>query len=273
MTKIINRAKNLYLFFRFIANNAGREYGVGHLQKAKLALRMKKNNKEINSLSTWQQHILLAEEIFRVPKSLKGDVVECGCYNGASTANLSLACALTSRRLFVCDSFEGLPEPHDDESDEICPDFSDYWTYEAGDLSSKDGLKGVKSNVEALGDSAVCEFVKGYFKDTLKELDTDSVILIFEDADLRSAVQDCLQHLWPKLQENCKFYCHEPWSVHVVSLFYDVKWWRDNLNSNPPGFYGSGNGIVNALTYSFMGYAKKFDIEKAKIDRQKRALP
>jgi hypothetical protein len=40
-----------------------------------------------------------------------GHVVELGAYKGSSTAKLSLACRLAGKRLWVFDSFEGLPEP------------------------------------------------------------------------------------------------------------------------------------------------------------------
>ena len=52
-----------------------------------------------------------------MPPELKGDVVECGCYLGGSSVNISLVCALTGRRLLIYDSFEGLPEPSGASSD------------------------------------------------------------------------------------------------------------------------------------------------------------
>lgn len=39
-----------------------------------------------------------------------GALVECGCYLGSSSAKLSLLAEATGRDLYVCDSFEGLPE-------------------------------------------------------------------------------------------------------------------------------------------------------------------
>lgn len=199
-----------------------------------------------------------------MPKTLKGEVVECGCYNGASTVNLSLACTLTNRRLIVCDSFEGLPNPKDGENHDIHAHSTNYYVWEEGEFSSEGGLEGVKKNVEKFGNIEVCQFVKGYFKDTLKDINTDSVVLVFEDADVASSVEDCLRYLWPKLQEGCKFYSHEPWSINVVSLFYDKEWWENNLTTHPPGFWGSGYGTIAGLNYSNIGYAKKFSADKIK---------
>ncbi|MCP4904794.1 MAG: hypothetical protein GY910_07420 [bacterium] len=45
------------------------------------------------SLITLQRQLVLVREIVRVPPSIEGDVVECGCYEGASMIALSLACA------------------------------------------------------------------------------------------------------------------------------------------------------------------------------------
>jgi O-methyltransferase len=270
-SKLLSLINNLYLILKFTANNTGSEYGISHLQKLKLARRIIQNIKKTSSLTSWQQNILLIEEIIGLPKSLKGDVVECGCYEGASTANLSLACALTNRRLIVCDSFEGLPKPKDDEKYEInAGSIGDYYIWEEGEFSTVGGLDTVKRNVSKFGNIKVCQFVKGYFEDTLKDIDSESIVLVFEDADVRTSVEDCLRHLWPKLQEGCKFFSHEPWSVNVVSLFFDKKWWQDNLKAEPPGFDGSGRGIIAGLSYSMVGYAKKFDAESIKKHGKKK---
>jgi len=260
------------LVLRFTANRAGKDYGIGRLTKLKLARRIIRNSRGVRSLTSWQAHLVLVEEILRVPKSVKGDVVECGCFNGATTISLSLACALTERRLFVCDSFEGLPPPKPGEENDINADSARellYYHWEEGEFTSEGGLDGVKHNVETLGDVSVCRFVKGYFENTLKSIDTDSVVLVFEDADLASSVRDCLLYLWPKLQEGCKFFSHEPASVTVVSLFYDIGWWKDNLGTLAPGFFGSGPGIVVAMARPFVGYAEKFSAEKVLLQGKK----
>jgi len=254
-------------------NKAGKEYGIGHLQKFKLARRVMQNNKKIKSLTRWQQQLLLIGEILAVPKSLKGDVVECGCFSGATTVSLSLACALTNRRLFACDSFEGLPTPREDEKYAIVRDSNIYYYWQRGEYASEGGLDGVKKNIREFGNIKVCQFVKGYFCDTLKDINTDSIVLVFEDADMVSSVEDCLRHLWPKLQEGCKFYCHEPGYFDVVALFFDKHWWKKNLKTNPPGFFGSGYGVID-LEYGIVGgigYAKKLSRGKI-IKNGKRAV-
>jgi hypothetical protein len=250
-----------FVVINFVFGSAGKEYGIGKMAKLKLAVKFIRNKLKIRSFTTLIDHFLLTEEIFRIPKSLKGDVVECGCYNGGSTSALSLACALTKRRLFVCDSFEGLPEPRSDErlvkrSLYGLKKYVIYW--EKGELASEGGINKVKENIRKYGNIKACNFIKGHFKDTLKNIKTDSIVLIFEDADLLSSVRDCLKFLWPKLLEGCKFYCHEPWSEGVMSLFSDKKWWKKELNTSAPGFCGEKHGIkYGIMKIGSTGFAEK----------------
>jgi len=247
-----------YSIIKFIIDKTGQEYGISHFQKFKLFIRILHINKGLDSLRL-RQHLLLVREILGIPRSLKGDVVECGCYNGASTVSLSLACGLTNRMLFVCDSFEGLPKARQDEQLTVFKYSNRYYSWQEGDFASKGGLDKVKENIRKFGKLDACQFVKGYFKDTLKNIGTDSIVLIFEDAILVSSIEDCLRYLWPKLQEKCKFFCHEPWSLEVVSLFFDRQWWRRELDTTPPGFFGSFSGVIPGI-----GFAKKIDFEKIK---------
>ena len=253
---------DLIFVIRFILSESGAQYTVGILRKIWLIKRVIENNRRIRSLSTWKQHLILIEEMLNIPKDLNGDVIECGCYYGASTASLSLVCHLTGRMLFVCDSFEGLPNVEEGEKYDINSDSSEFYIWEEGEFSSD--LERVKKNVLLFGAIDSCKFIKGFFENTLPRLDIDSIVLIFEDADLASSVKSCLLYLWPKLRDGCKFFCHEPWSTNVVALFFDSNWWRKNLDRTAPGFCGSGGGVIAGAKYSLIGYSKKINVEKVK---------
>ena len=260
--KIFRFCSALLTFLQFVFRNTGREYGLTILKRFKLGLRIIENTRDVKSLSTWRQHLILVEEILSVPAGVGGAVVECGCFNGASSVNLSLACALANRTLYVCDSFEGLPEPEAEEKFEVQGNSDNYYVWEKGEFSSEGGLAAVRRNIEQFGDLSVCKFVKGYFNESLPTLEAEEVILVFEDADIASSVKDCLANLWPKMAEGSKFYCHEPWSKKVVALFFDADWWQAELGLDYPGFFGSGSGTVAGLGYSSMGYALKINEEK-----------
>lgn len=249
---------HVFIFGRFIVNGAGKEYGVGRLRKLRIAASVVRINLGIPTLTSPAKQLWLIEQLLRVPRALRGDVVECGCFNGASTSSLSLACKLTGRRLIVCDSFEGLPEPEAQEKVDVYAASDSFYVWEKGEFRSEGSLEGVRRNVTRYGRIDVCQFVKGFFSETLSTLSTDSIVLIFEDADLASSVRDCVEHLWPKLQYGCCFASDEPWSVHVVGIFYDKPWWRERFSTAPPGFIGSGRGIYGMQ----VGYVRKIDAEE-----------
>lgn len=258
----------------FVMNGAGKEYGITRRQKIGLLYKITRNYLKIQGGVRWEQHVLMVEEILRTPKSIRGDVVECGCWNGQSTASLSSACKLTNRKLFVCDSFEGLPEPApgeryglDSHWDERFKDREPptYYVWHQGEFASEGGLQTVIDNVTRYGRIDCCEFVKGYYNESLKNLKTNAIVMVFEDADIVSSVKACLLHLWPKLQYGGKFFCHEPWSIDVVRLFYEQEWWQTHLNAPAPGFYGSGHGILLGIDYTGIGYSRKVDFEKLKL--------
>jgi O-methyltransferase len=247
----------------FILNRSGRDYHVDPFYKIYIVGIVLLNYFRVKSFTDPLQQLLLMEEILTIPENIKGDVVECGCFNGSSTISLSIACSVTKRKLFVCDSFEGLPVPGDHEKYDVSDnDLLKYKQWEKGQFASEGGMDAVQKVVARYGKIECCEFIKGYFCESLQNIHADSIVMVFEDADLASSVQDCILHLWPKLQDACKFYSHEPWSANVVALFYDKTFWKNNLSSKPPGFFGSGCGIIKAGYYTNIGYAKKVIVKK-----------
>ena len=191
---MVNRALGVvalpaYTHF-FLNSNVGWEYGVGLREKLLLMRKVRRNATRLTSATGWLEQLTLVAHILALPKSLKGEVVECGCYKGASTSSLSLACEMTGRRLIVCDSFEGLPEVAENDRLHVSLQLRRYETYKKGEF--KGGLEEVKENVSRFGAIGVCEFVKGYFEDTLGGLD-GRCALIFLDVDLHKFAQDVPQ--------------------------------------------------------------------------------
>ena len=170
-----------------------------------------------------------------------------------ATASLSLACALTKRRLVAFDSFQGLPEP-----EEVVRNLGSgsVLEYKAGDFSAT--LEEAENNVQQWGDIHVCEFVKGFFNQTLPQRNPEErYVLIFEDADLPQSVLTVLKWAWPRLQDGCIFFCHEARDFEVVKLFYDYNWWNKNVGESAPGFLGSGCGLPLSANGSMLGYTVK----------------
>jgi len=257
--RILKSAHQAFLFpwpiLAFFRSSVGQEYGIGLADKLKLLYQLRRNSVQPNSAtapSIFLEHVYIVTRLLEVPRTIEGAVAEFGCFKGFSTASLSLACALTKRRLIVFDSFEGLPEPTAKVRDLVRGKELDY---EPGQYAGT--LDEVKSNVERFGDSSVCEFVKGYFDDTLPHRDgSERFVLIFEDADLPESVRSVLQWTWRKLQDECTFFSHEARDGEVVAIFFDKAWWAETIGETHPGFIGSGVGIMTgpSLDWCCLGY-------------------
>jgi O-methyltransferase len=241
---------------RFLFDPAiGREYGVGALAKLRLIVRFKRNIAELETLSSIREHMELARAIFAVPRAVPGDVVECGCYLGGSSANISLVCKLAGRKLAIYDSFEGLPEPSEQDRKHVYVHYDASDDYYKGRFAAS--LDQVKANITRYGAIEVCEFVQGFFDATLPGSGRD-VVLAFLDVDLVDSLKPCLLGIWNNLPESCRVYVHEAASLSLVSLFFDDRWWREQLGGGAPGFVGSGSGLpLTAMVGSELGYAQK----------------
>lgn len=239
----------------FLRSDVGREYGLGLRQKVALMRRVKRNATEITSATSPMEHLILVGRILSLPRSLEGDVVECGCFKGASTASLSLACRATGRRLIVCDSFEGLPEVAPDDVVHVNLRQRWYETYAKGEYRGT--LDEVQENVRRYGAIEVCEFVKGYFQGTLPGLG-GRYAFVFLDVDLHESLKTCLTHLWPRLEPYGELFTHEAQQLEFVARFFDRQWWRETLGEEAPGLIGAGSGLPVGVWHGCgLGYTVK----------------
>ena len=236
----------------FIDGPHGSGYNITAGEKAKLVDAFRRSNAEIQSGTSPLVHLVLAREIMNIPPHIKGDVIECGCWKGASTASLSQVCRLVGRRLLVCDSFQGLP----DEGTKLHygTHAGIYGYYRAGMFCGL--LEEVRANIQRCGVLEVCEFVPGFFADTLPQL-ADPIAFGFLDVDLVGSTRDCLQFIWPLLIENGMLYTDDAADLEVVRVFFDNAWWQETLGCPAPGYVGSGCGLPLNPRASSIGYARK----------------
>lgn len=225
----------------FFSSEIGKDYGVTAHDKSELIKRFQENVYSIKCASAWQEHLEMAAAIFSVPPSMQGAVLECGCFKGTSTANLSLACRLANRKLYVCDSFDGLPAPSPDDTVHSTVYTPRSVRYKKGQYRAS--LEEVQQNITRYGCIEVCQFVKGWFEDTLPHLNNLPLILISLDVDLNSSLRTCLKYLWPRLQVGSKLFSHEAQDLDFISLFFDNAWWQSTLGETAPGFIGAGCGL------------------------------
>jgi O-methyltransferase len=132
-----------------------------------------------------------------VADDVPGDLIETGVWRGGACifmkANLA-AWGDTTRRLWVADSFQGLPKPNPalfpaDEGDDL---------HKRGGL--RVGVDQVRHNFERFGllDDHV-EFLVGWFKDTLPTAPIDQLALIRLDGDMYESTWQAIEPLYDKL--------------------------------------------------------------------------
>jgi O-methyltransferase len=209
-------------------------YEMTQFRRATLALRFFWNNARMTSASSYKSHLVMAMKLLELPPDVEGSVVECGCYKGAMTVNLSLVCKIAGRKLKVYDSFEGLPEPTS----------HDCWPPDVAYVPGvfKGSLEEVKANVRRFGAIDVCEFHKGWFKDTLPRHE-GAVAMTVVDVDYHSSLYDCVTKLWPFLVERGFFFVDEYVFPDYCAIFYSEKFWLTHFQCDPPGLIGAGSGV------------------------------
>jgi hypothetical protein len=128
--------------------------------------------------------------------NIEGDFIECGVWRGGACifAREVLKSLNSKRKIYVADSFEGLPPPNPEK---YPVDYGDTH-YQINDL--KVSLEDVKKNFERfrkLDDDVV--FLKGWFKDTLPNCNIKKISVLRLDGDMYESTIDSLENLYPKL--------------------------------------------------------------------------
>jgi O-methyltransferase len=242
-----------YLIDDFTNGDYGSAYGIRKKDRVELVDRMRTAVSSIPSATRMLYHVILARELMKMPAPVEGDVIECGAYKGASSASLSLACALVGRKLWVCDSFAGLPVS-EAEIVRDYPHLKVYGQYREGMYSGT--LIEVQENVRKYGAIEHCEFVPGLFSQSLRGLST-KFVLAFLDVDLTSSMEDCIRHIWPNLVEEGLVYTDDSCDMEVVRVWFDDDWWQRELGRRAPGYVGSGCGLPVSVDSSSLGYVQK----------------
>jgi hypothetical protein len=218
--------------FLFYNRRIPPKYAMTWRRKFQLSFRMYRNTKRIMTGTSYKAHLAMASKLLEISPKVEGVVVECGCWRGGSTANLSLVCEIVGRKLIVYDSFAGMPEP----------EAGDKYGYANAVGYFRGDLEVVQDNVREHGCIDVCEFRKGLFKDTVPH-HTEPIVLSFLDVDYQSSLHDCVLHLWPHLTEKGYMFIDEYVRLDYCGIFYSERWWKTYLDRPPPGIMGTGIGV------------------------------
>jgi hypothetical protein len=130
-------------------------------------------------------------------ENVPGDLIETGAWRGGACILMRAVLAaygIEDRRVFVADSFEGLPTPD-----------AEKYPADRGDLHHTVGIFSVsQEQVEEnfrkfdLLDGQVV-FLKGWFKDTLPGAPIDRLAVLRVDGDMYESTIQVLETLYPKL--------------------------------------------------------------------------
>ena len=127
---------------------------------------------------------------------IKGDLVETGVWRGGSCIFMAGLNKFynANRKIYVCDSFEGLPKP--DEKTYPADKGDNHHTFDY--LAVSEGQ--VKENFKRynLLDDNV-KFIKGFFEHSLVNVDTDKIAILRLDGDMYSSTIQSLDQLYHKV--------------------------------------------------------------------------
>lgn len=124
-------------------------------------------------------------EMLKLVAHLDGDVVECGCYKGASAHLMCEASRGTARLVHLFDSFAGLPQP------ESCD--GDYWV-EGGLRAGEDELHATLAGFDNY------RAYKGWIPERFPEIADCRFRFLHIDVDLYRPTLDSLEFFYPRVQ-------------------------------------------------------------------------
>lgn len=129
--------------------------------------------------------------------AVPGDFIETGVWRGGCCIlmrGVLAANLIDDRKVYVADSFDGLPPPKPD----LFPEDAGDTRYKMRELAVS--VDEVKANFDRYGlrDDQVV-FVKGFFSDTLAALDAGPFAVIRLDGDMYESTYVALEALYPKL--------------------------------------------------------------------------
>jgi len=135
------------------------------------------------------------EEVLR--RDVPGDLIETGVWRGGASILMKgvlAAAGNDTRRVYVADSFRGLPAPDPRYAADAGFDL-----HEFDELAV--GVQAVRANFERYGllDDNV-KFLVGWFTETLPTAPMEKLAVLRLDGDMYESTMTALTHLYPKLQ-------------------------------------------------------------------------
>lgn len=139
---------------------------------------------------------------------IPGDLIECGVWRGGSmmlAAKTLIAMGDTSRRLILCDTYEGHPKPNAEHDVDLWGNkaVNDWIKYRKSDGTTdwgKVSIEEVEENMRSTGypmDKVV--LIKGKIEDTAASVPATTLSLVRLDTDWYDSARIGLETFWPRL--------------------------------------------------------------------------
>jgi O-methyltransferase len=177
-----------------------------------------------------------------IQNDVPGDLIETGVWRGGAAIFMRAVlkvCDVTDRKVWIADSFEGLPPPDPEKYPSDVGDLHSTWSELAVSLEQ------VKENFNRYGlfDDQI-GILKGWFRDTLPSAPIEQLSVMRLDGDMYESTMDALVNLYPKLSvggyaiiddygyiESCRQAVHDYRNEHsideeIMPIDNDGVYWR-----------------------------------------------
>jgi O-methyltransferase len=186
-------------------------------------------------------HILaFVVELYRLAPEVQGGIIEAGAYRGGSTAKISIVAHNLGRPFHVFDSFQGLPANQESHDTSIMGHSIKDWFREGEFCGS---LEEVRRNVTEHGEIEPCNFIPGWFEDTMPGFDKQ-IAAAYIDVDLASSTRTCLKYLYPRLSPGGVLVSQDGDFPLVMAVFDDDSFWRGEVGCEKPTIDGLGRDKI-----------------------------
>ncbi|MCC3770432.1 TylF/MycF/NovP-related O-methyltransferase [Streptomyces sp. UNOC14_S4] len=221
-----------------------RGLGISPRQRRRLLRQHYLASRSLISPHTTGEILGFCRTILTVPPEVPGCVVEAGSYKGSSSAKFSIAASFAGRRLVVCDSFEGLP-PFDEQHGLSITGRP--VIFNEGDFAGS--LDEVRANIAGFGVPDVCDYVPGWFEESLVSW-REPIAAMYLDVDLAASTRACLRHLYPWVSPGGRVFSQDGHLPLVLEVFEDKRFWNDELGTDPPTITRMGGEKLISFTKS-----------------------
>ena len=157
--------------------------------------RTKLVNYETNLESNFGIEDLLSQLGFVL--DVKGNIIECGSSRCGATVIMAnyLRSRGTHKTIYACDSFEGF------RLSELNKERKLNLTKALDEAFTSTSYEYVKRKIKKLGVDDIAVPVKGFFQDTLAQINSDFCFALI-DCDLKDSLVYCAEVIWPNLASN-----------------------------------------------------------------------